>query len=487
MERFIITVARETGSGGHNITRKLSDVLGVPYYDRDLLRKASEVSGIHERLFGEADERIGLREMLTAAEKVYTGEILPPDSDDYISTRNLFSFQAKIIKELADSESCIILGRCGNYLLADHPHVLRVFIHAPLEARLARVASYSLAWSHREVARHIRVEDHRRAAYYRYYTGEEWRTLPDMISPWTRTGWGGRLRGADTQGAAALVRVTARQQGRPRAPETLSVALFRALARTVSHRPAPPGAGHRPASTIMTGGTPMNRRLQLEYLFKDRPYDPNVSPADYDMLCAESGGARIYGEILWPDGGFAEPRPCVLLSHGYPGVARNDDLAFALRRIGCVVVVLHHRGAWGSEGQYLVSHCVEDVIRVYEQIRSPAFCQQYCVDPNAIFLAGHSMGGNSVLQAARRAPGRPGADPAGPLRPHLAPALRPSGGAAPPAPDRLHSPQRRPGGHFPGHRGPCNGVRLRRRLSGPAGPRICAASWERWTASPFRR
>lgn len=149
----------------------------------------------------------------------------------------------------------------------------------------------------------------------------------------------------------------------------------------------------------------MNRRLHLEYLFKDRPYDPNVSPADYDMLCAESGGARIYGEILWPDGGFAEPRPCVLLSHGYPGVARNDDLAFALRRIGCVVVVLHHRGAWGSEGQYLVSHCVEDVIRVYEQIRTPAFCQQYYVDPNAIFLAGHSMGGNSVLQAARRLQG----------------------------------------------------------------------------------
>lgn len=175
MERFIITVARETGSGGHNVTRRLSEALGIPYYDRDLLRKASEVSGIHERLFGAADERIGLREMLSAAEKVYTGEILPPDSDDYISTRNLFSFQAKIIKELADSESCVILGRCANYLLMDRPNVLRVFIHAPLEARLARVASYSLAWSQREVARHIRVEDHRRAAYYRYYTGEEWR------------------------------------------------------------------------------------------------------------------------------------------------------------------------------------------------------------------------------------------------------------------------------------------------------------------------
>lgn len=175
MDKFVITVARETGSGGHNITRKLSEALDVPYYDRDLLRKASEVSGIHERLFGAADERIGLKEMLSAAEKVYTGEVLPPDSDDFTSTRNLFSFQAKIIKELAETESCIILGRCANYLLADRKDVLRVFIHAPLEAREERVASYSLAWSPREVTKYIRLEDKRRASYYRYYTGEEWR------------------------------------------------------------------------------------------------------------------------------------------------------------------------------------------------------------------------------------------------------------------------------------------------------------------------
>ena len=175
MDKFVITVARETGSGGHNITRKLSEALGVPYYDRDLLRKASEVSGIHERLFGAADERIGLKEMLSAAEKVYTGEVLSPDSDDFTSTRNLFSFQAKIIKELAETESCIILGRCANYLLADRKDVLRVFIHAPLEAREERVASYSLAWSPREVTKYIRLEDKRRASYYRYYTGEEWR------------------------------------------------------------------------------------------------------------------------------------------------------------------------------------------------------------------------------------------------------------------------------------------------------------------------
>lgn len=175
MNKFVITIARETGSGGHNITRKLSEALNVPYYDRDLLRRAEEVSGINERLFGAADERIGFKEMILAAEKVYTGEILPPDSDDYISTANLFAFQAKVIKEMAQNESCIILGRCANYLLADRKDLLRVFIHAPLEAREARVASYSLAWSTREISRHIRVEDKRRAAYYHYYTGEEWR------------------------------------------------------------------------------------------------------------------------------------------------------------------------------------------------------------------------------------------------------------------------------------------------------------------------
>ena len=175
MEHYIITVARETGSGGHDITEQLSKTLGIPYYDRDLLRFASDVSGINESLFGAADERVGLRELLSAAERVYTGEVLPPDSDDYSSTRNLFNFQAKIIRELAQQESCIILGRCGNFLLADQPNVLRVFIHAPLEARYARVASYSQAWTPREINRHIRLEDKRRAAYYRYYTGEEWR------------------------------------------------------------------------------------------------------------------------------------------------------------------------------------------------------------------------------------------------------------------------------------------------------------------------
>jgi len=174
MDHYIITISREKGSGGRNIASRLSDELGVPFYDRDLLRLASDVSGINESFYGVADERVGWREMMTAAKKVYTGEILPPDDDDFISTKNLFSFQAKVIKELSENGSCIIVGRCANFLLAGRKDVLRVFIHAPLEARKARVASFSLAWSDREVAKRIRDEDKRRHEYYRYFTGDDW-------------------------------------------------------------------------------------------------------------------------------------------------------------------------------------------------------------------------------------------------------------------------------------------------------------------------
>jgi len=176
MNHYIITIARETGSGGRGIAAKLSDSLGIPFYDRDLLRLASDVSGIHEGLFGESDEHVGKLEMMRAAKRVYTGEIIPPDDDDFISTKNLFEFQAKVIKELAGGTvSCIIVGRCADYLLSDRKDVLRVFIHAPLEIRKKSVAYNNLAWTEREVVRYITNEDKRRSDYYRYYTGNDWR------------------------------------------------------------------------------------------------------------------------------------------------------------------------------------------------------------------------------------------------------------------------------------------------------------------------
>ena len=144
--------------------------------------------------------------------------------------------------------------------------------------------------------------------------------------------------------------------------------------------------------------------IQLQYLYQDKPYEPDAELSDYDSLNIVSGGCHLYGEIMWPDSSCSSPHPCIVLFHGFPGSARNDDLAHALCRIGCVVLTPHHRGAWGSEGNYLISNCIEDAINIAEYVRSKAFCQRYHTDPDSVFLIGHSMGANTVIHAARYLP-----------------------------------------------------------------------------------
>jgi cytidylate kinase len=132
-KKYVITIARGYGSGGRTIGKMLSEELGIPYYDRDLLRLASDDSGINEELFAKADEKLKKSLLFKIARNIYKGELIPPDSDDFVSNDNLFNYQAKIIKELAETESCIIIGRCADFILKDYPNVVRLFVHAPLE------------------------------------------------------------------------------------------------------------------------------------------------------------------------------------------------------------------------------------------------------------------------------------------------------------------------------------------------------------------
>ncbi len=125
--------------------------------------------------------------------------------------------------------------------------------------------------------------------------------------------------------------------------------------------------------------------------------------AGYAGLDITVQGSHLYGEILYPDGSYDQPRPCVIFFHGFPGTGRNDDLLFSLRRAGCVCVNVHHRGAWGSEGKYLVSNCVEDAVTIARYARR-WWPKKYHIDPEKIFLAGHSMGGNTCVNAARKCP-----------------------------------------------------------------------------------
>lgn len=173
MKKYAITIARGYGSGGKTLGMLLAKELGINFYDREILRLASDESGINEALFGKADEELKNTSLFRIAKKVYHGEIIPPESDDFTSNHNLFNYQAKVIKELAETESCIFVGRCADFILKDYENVIRLYFYAPLEDCVKRVQSLS-SLSEKEAKKKIQKIDKNRAEYYAYYTGQVW-------------------------------------------------------------------------------------------------------------------------------------------------------------------------------------------------------------------------------------------------------------------------------------------------------------------------
>lgn len=173
MDNIVITIARQYGSGGKTIGQMVADELGIPFYNRDILRLASEDSGINESLFVEADEKLKGTTLFRISKSVYEGELIPPDSDDFVSTRNLFNYQAKIIKKLAETESCVIVGRCADFVLRNYPNVMSVFVHADKEFCMARAMERN-SMSIREMEKYISKTDKYRGEYYKHYTGQYW-------------------------------------------------------------------------------------------------------------------------------------------------------------------------------------------------------------------------------------------------------------------------------------------------------------------------
>jgi len=133
-----------------------------------------------------------------------------------------------------------------------------------------------------------------------------------------------------------------------------------------------------------------------EYEFDDPQYFPEIIE-----LNIVSGGVHLYGYLLSPDKRMKGPYPTVIMSHGFPGYTTNNDLELALMRMGCVVIHMNHRGAWGSEGQYLFTNLKDDLIAVAKWAHNDAIAGQYNIDVDNIFLVGHSMGGQTVINAAK--------------------------------------------------------------------------------------
>lgn len=170
MDNFIITIARGYGSGGKQIAMRLAKALGVKYYDRELIRIASEKHGINEALFGRVDETFKAKPF-----KKYTdSKIAGAGSREFLSQENLFNMQAQVIRSLAEeAQPCIIVGRCAHHILKDDPRVVRVFIHADMENCIRNVKEYN-GVDDEEARALIDKFDKERAQYHKYYTSMEW-------------------------------------------------------------------------------------------------------------------------------------------------------------------------------------------------------------------------------------------------------------------------------------------------------------------------
>ena len=173
MEKIVITIARQYGSGGRKIGNMLADELGIKAYSREILKLASEDSGINEALFNQVDEKLKNTPLFRIMKKEYKGELIPPESEDFLSNQNLFNYQAKVIKDLAEEGPCIIIGRCGDYVLRDFPKVVRTFIFASPEHNRRQVIERG-AHDGKDVDKFIQKIDRLRRDYYNYYTGQKW-------------------------------------------------------------------------------------------------------------------------------------------------------------------------------------------------------------------------------------------------------------------------------------------------------------------------
>jgi len=172
---FAIAITRTCGSGGGSyIGKKLAADYGIDVYDKKLLRLAAEDSGINEAIFANADENTKKTLLYRVSKRIYNGEIIAPESGDFLSDQNLFNYQAKVLKELLGQESYVCIGRAADFVLKDELNVVSVYLDASHAFRVNREMERQ-GISQQEAERYIGRLDKYRNSYYVYHTGKRWK------------------------------------------------------------------------------------------------------------------------------------------------------------------------------------------------------------------------------------------------------------------------------------------------------------------------
>jgi len=170
--KYVITIGRQLGSGGREIGQKLAAQLAVSFYDKELIRIASQQSGVKEEFFERVDEKkhFSLFPGLFGIRTSVTDDLF---SNYYLSNETLFLIQSDIMRKLAEEGSCIFVGRCADYVMKEQPNCLNIFISADTPDRIKRISErHNMTDSKaREI---IEKTDKSRAGYYNYFSGKVW-------------------------------------------------------------------------------------------------------------------------------------------------------------------------------------------------------------------------------------------------------------------------------------------------------------------------
>lgn len=164
MKHIVITIGREYGSGGRLIAKKLSEEMGITFYDKQLISDVAKKTGFSEHFIRNAEHQRPTNSFLY---DLYTSVQTPSVPDQ------VFIAQAKVIKEAAARESCVIVGRCADYILRDQPNCLKVFINAPLDQRVRR-AREEYGVQEANLESFVIRQDKARASYYNYFATGRW-------------------------------------------------------------------------------------------------------------------------------------------------------------------------------------------------------------------------------------------------------------------------------------------------------------------------
>ena len=171
MNNYVISISREFGSGGRIIGKQLAALLGIPCYDRTIIQKTAEKSGLSPEFIARAEERARSRFHMAIPT---VGMPAPSFTRQSVPvSHQAFFAQADVIRELADQGPCVIVGRCSDYILSDRPECVRIFIHAGMDSRIRRcIRDYDVPADQAQAR--IHQMDKGRANYYSYYTGQDW-------------------------------------------------------------------------------------------------------------------------------------------------------------------------------------------------------------------------------------------------------------------------------------------------------------------------